>query len=247
MARQCLPTPFAVTSGSAQLPDCSAGRSTALIMRRRRRAWRRRCRRRVLVEQRRATRRRITRLLVCSSRHISLVDDLASPSAASVASLESQNGRMTTRLLASPATGHRGTCPLDFQQFKFFSVDFRAAQSLRATLCGCLSKQVLYSATAAAVVQSRLREPCSVYYFASFDARRKSFMKFCPPCTRSWRRHYTRLLKFESETLLASLRRTFSFKYGTLTVLRLINFRNFQRGHGFTNKKILHRHRGLLR
>jgi len=43
-----------------------------------------------------------------------------------------------------------------------FLVNFRAAQNLSATLCGCLSKH-LYSATAAALVQSRLHEPCSVY------------------------------------------------------------------------------------
>jgi len=53
--------------------------------------------------------------------------------------------------------GHLGHVPLDFQQF-IFSVNLRAAQSLTATLCGCLSKHILYSATAAAVVQSRLHE-----------------------------------------------------------------------------------------
>jgi len=65
--------------------------------------------------------------------------------------------------------------PFDFQQFNF-SVNFRAALSLPATLCGCLwrsvtlicgaleehlltyllSKHIMYSASAAAVVQSRL-------------------------------------------------------------------------------------------
>jgi len=40
--------------------------------------------------------------------------------------------------------------PLDFQQFDF-SVNFRAAQSLTATLCGCFSK---HAATAAAMDQS---------------------------------------------------------------------------------------------
>ena len=36
----------------------------------------------------------------------------------------------------------------------------------------------LYSATEAVVVQSRLHEPCSVYYFASFYVRQKKFMYF---------------------------------------------------------------------
>jgi len=36
--------------------------------------------------------------------------------------------------------GHCGTCPLGFQQF--ISVNFKAAQSLTATLCGCLSKHI---------------------------------------------------------------------------------------------------------
>jgi len=33
--------------------------------------------------------------------------------------------------------------PLDFQQYNFFSVNFRAAQSLTATLCFCLFKHIL--------------------------------------------------------------------------------------------------------
>jgi len=55
-------------------------------------------------------------------------------------------------------TGARA--PLDFQQFNFFPVRpiLRAAQSLTASSCGCLSKHI---ATAAAVVQSLLHEPCS--------------------------------------------------------------------------------------
>ena len=48
----------------------------------------------------------------------------------------------------------------------------------------------LCSATAAAVVQLLLREPCSVYYFASFYVRQKLSCSFVPsPRTRSWRRH----------------------------------------------------------
>ena len=69
-------------------------------------------------------------------------------------------------------TGARTSAWLPSSNNLFFSVNFRAAQSLTATLCGCLSKH-LYSATAAAVVESRLYEPCSVYYLASFYVRRK--------------------------------------------------------------------------
>jgi len=43
--------------------------------------------------------------------------------------------------IPSPAMGHWGTClPLDFQLI-------RAAQSLTATLCGCLSKHIVFCDT----------------------------------------------------------------------------------------------------
>ena len=38
--------------------------------------------------------------------------------------------------------GAVGHVPLDFKQFNFFSVNFRAAQSLTSTLRGCLSKHI---------------------------------------------------------------------------------------------------------
>jgi len=84
--------------------------------------------------------------------------------------------------LVSPAMGHWGTClPSTSNNFL---VNFRAAQSLTATLCGCLSKHYLYSATAAAVglVQSRLHEPCSVFHFISrhFVCDKVSY-SFVPP------------------------------------------------------------------
>ena len=85
--------------------------------------------------------------------------------------------------LASPAMKHRAArAPLDFQRFIFFQLILELhTQSLTATLCGCFSKH-LYSATAAAVVQSRLHEPCSVYYFfASFCVRRKVPRNFLLP------------------------------------------------------------------
>ena len=82
---------------------------------------------------------------------------------------------------ASTVMGHWGTCPLEFQQFNIFSVNFRAAQSLTATLCGCRPLQTyLYFATAAAIVQSRLHEPCSLYYFALFYVRQKVSCSFVP-------------------------------------------------------------------
>jgi len=95
--------------------------------------------------------------------------------------------RVSRVTLASPAMGHLGTWPLDFRQFTFL-VNFRAAHSLTAiTLCGSLFKHnYLCSATAAAVVQSRLREPCSVYYFTSFYVRQKVSCSFVPSRTKSW-------------------------------------------------------------
>jgi len=48
-----------------------------------------------------------------------------------------------------------------------FSVNFRAAQNLTATLCSCLSKH-MYCATPAAVVQSWLHDPC-LFYYLLFD------------------------------------------------------------------------------
>jgi len=60
---------------------------------------------------------------------------------------------------------------LNFQQFNFFSVNFRAAQSLTAAFVQLPLQAHLYSATAAAVVQSLLHEPCSVYNSALFYVR----------------------------------------------------------------------------
>jgi len=56
------------------------------------------------------------------------------------------------------ALGHRGTFPLDFQQPNF-SVHFRAARSLTATLCSCLCKHIY-----------------SPYYFVSFCIPQIIFM-----------------------------------------------------------------------
>jgi len=50
----------------------------------------------------------------------------------------------------------------------------------------------MYSATSSCgTVQSRLHEPCSVYYFASISVRRKSIMYsfVSSPRTSSWRHH----------------------------------------------------------
>jgi len=47
----------------------------------------------------------------------------------------------------------------------------------------------LYSATAAAVVQSRLHEPCSVCNSALFYVRQTVSCIFVAPRTRSWQCH----------------------------------------------------------
>ena len=52
----------------------------------------------------------------------------------------------------------------------------------------------LYSATAAALVQSRLREPCSVYYFASFYVWQKFHVV---SCSTSWRRQWLTPLSWQ--------------------------------------------------
>jgi len=90
--------------------------------------------------------------------------------------------------LASPAMRDGGTCPLDSSNNLFiFSVNFRAAQSdsdfVRLPLQTCL-----YSATAAAVAQSRLYMNlvrCIIYSFRVILRATKSFMLFCNPlaCT----------------------------------------------------------------
>ena len=88
----------------------------------------------------------------------------------------------TLQWLTSPAVGHWGTCPLDFQQFNFFRLTLELHEVWRR-LCTVPLQTHLYSATAAAVVQSRLREPCWVYYLCAtkrFPLSRR---------TRSWRRH----------------------------------------------------------
>jgi len=64
--------------------------------------------------------------------------------------------------------GALGHAPLDFLQFKFFHSDFVLLR---------------YSTTAAAVVQVRLHEPCSVYYFASFYCDKKFHVLLPPPLT----------------------------------------------------------------
>jgi len=60
-----------------------------------------------------------------------------------------------------------------------FSIDFDRRPYNHASV---------YSVTAAAVVESRLHEPCSVYYFASFYVRQYVSCSFVLPRIRSWRR-----------------------------------------------------------
>jgi len=72
-------------------------------------------------------------------------------------------------------------CPMDFQQFtsNFFYLLQRCTKSdsdfVRLPL-----QTYLYSETAVMVVESRLHEPCSVYYFASFYVRQKVSCSFVP-------------------------------------------------------------------
>jgi len=82
-----------------------------------------------------------------------------------------------------------GTRPLDFQQFDFFQLTLQL-HNVWQRLCVVASPNILYSAAAAAVVQSRLNEPCPVYYFASFYMRQNFHVVLCPPRTRSSRRHW---------------------------------------------------------
>jgi len=72
-----------------------------------------------------------------------------------------------------------------------FSVHFRATQSVTAAYVRLPLQIYLYSgASAAAVVQSQLHEPCSLYYFVSLYTRQSFHEVLCPPCiARSWRRH----------------------------------------------------------
>ena len=72
---------------------------------------------------------------------------------------------MIHRLLGIASTWARAP---QFPTIHFFSVNFRAAQSLTVTFDVVSLNIFLYSVTAAAVVQTRLHEPCSVYYFVSF-------------------------------------------------------------------------------
>jgi len=70
-----------------------------------------------------------------------------------------------------------GTCSVDFKQFNFFQLTLE----LHSDFVRLPLQTYLYSATAAAVVMSRLHEPCSVYYFASFYVRQKVSYSFVAP------------------------------------------------------------------
>ena len=73
-----------------------------------------------------------------------------------------------------------GTCSLNFPLFNFFSVNF-GAKTPDSDFVRLPLQTYLYSATAAVVVQSQLREPSSAYFFASFYVRRKVPCSFMPP------------------------------------------------------------------
>ena len=60
----------------------------------------------------------------------------------------------------------------------------------------------MYSATAAAVVESRLREPCSAYYLASFHVRQKVSCCVAYPDDATGRVHGTRSVDVQPERRL---------------------------------------------
>ena len=83
--------------------------------------------------------------------------------------------------------GHWRTCILDFQQLIFVQLTLELHSGF---VWLPPQAQMLHPATAAAVVQSRLHEPCSVYYFASVYVRQTVSCSFVLPySTRSRRRH----------------------------------------------------------
>ena len=66
----------------------------------------------------------------------------------------------------------------------FFSVNFRAAQSLTAAFCCCLSKHICIRDSSrgrpSSVAGSRLHEPCSTYYSRRFMCDKKFHVVLCP-------------------------------------------------------------------
>jgi len=73
---------------------------------------------------------------------------------------------------AVPEIFHHWRCQLwapghDFQQFNCFQLTLELLKVWQWLCAAACPNIFLHSATAAAIVQSRLHEPCSVYYFAS--------------------------------------------------------------------------------
>ena len=81
--------------------------------------------------------------------------------------------------------------PFILLQFLFFFLpsSYPTRSPVFPSLSFFLTPFPLPPATAAAVVQSRLHEPRSVYYFASFYVRQQFQLALCPRRTISWRRH----------------------------------------------------------
>ena len=76
-------------------------------------------------------------------------------------------------------TGHWGMCFLSTSNNLIF-LSVRAAYKVTGHFMPLPFQTYLYSATAAAVVQSPLHEPCSAYYFAPFYVRQKVSCSFVP-------------------------------------------------------------------
>jgi len=141
--------------------------------------------------------------------------------------------------------GARDYSPLDFQQFNFFIQLYSCTKSdsdfVRLPL-----QTYLYSATAAAVIQSRLHEPCSLYYFASFYARQKVSRTFVPPShqiTALWHTYLSAsnlltLLLLSLQVNRLSTSKTLHIMYTPLNAKSDSIFRVSKRGAG---RQVYHR------
>ena len=88
-----------------------------------------------------------------------------------------------------------------------------------------LQTLILYCATSAAVIQSRLHEPCSVYYFALFYMRQKASCSFVPPsheipAVRRWSVRFRSVTHAVTDCLLPLFDTDLALKTPTLTGCR---------------------------
>ena len=92
--------------------------------------------------------------------------------------------------VASPAMGHWGTCPLDYQQFHFSSLWSKSDSQLakycvvcKISWCRCQQLTAL-SVTKLLVIEQLLHRPWS-----SLWVPHDLIFKFAPTRNKSWRRH----------------------------------------------------------